>query len=439
MTTYLQISSYREVKNNPDGSEYFEIRTVCSTALAPFPDKNIFLFKIYNSRDPGADIFQRVCTISDIENYQNNRAAAILANEVYWRATEFTVSYDAINTANQSAQIISDRVNNLSNDYETYVNDFEASPEVSSYPTADATYIQGLKDTYTNEVTAFGTATTNATTASTARDDAETDVTASQSTLQDWVDQKDEICGNLGIGGGTEVGLAPSMLEAYTYFIDLLDTGVPSSALAILTAINTFITDFDKVKIVSTTTEKITLVAAGYVAAVPLDIGRAVTDNQGIPETGVLVSYDNTTRTWWVAEASGTFTGTMTIPFGTGTGDTDAPSVVDADGPLTPLRNLLSAAKTAFTTTYNLAAAHKANIATGNTDHIAKCTAAGVTVTNKTTAVTAAQTALGVAEIANTQAQAALQTAYDDVITAYDNVKDVCPDWSPVPPLPAAP
>ena len=372
MTTLLNIDSYRVVKTDAAGAEYFEVRTVCTSAASPFSNTGIFLFKIYNSRDPGAYIFTRVCTVYDIENYKKSRAAAIAANEIYWRFSEFTVEYDALSTADQSTQIISDRVNTLSNDYDTYVSDFVASPETSAYPTSDPTYIQGLKTTYATAVTDFSTATTSAATAASVVSSAEGDVTSVQAILQEWIDEKDAVCGN----GTTEVGLLVSMAEAHKYFEDLLDTSTETAgnSLAIIAAINTFITAFDNVRLStsSVTTQKVTMSSTAYTLAVPEDIGKPVIDTTPVtPIEGILVSYDNASYTWWVAQATGLFANTMSVTGGAGSG-TVTSSALGSTGPLEAFRGVLNTAKAAFVTTYDEAASHKSNIATGNANHIAK-------------------------------------------------------------------
>ena len=69
----------------------------------------------------------------------------------------------------------------------------------------------------------------------------------------------------------------------------------------------------------------------------------------------------------------------------------------------------------------------------------AVCTHVTEITTEKATATSTAESALNTKEATYIEAQAATQVAYDEVVTAYDAVKAVCPDWTPDPPVPAAP
>ncbi len=449
MGTHLTIESYRRDKLDDDGNEVFEVQTICTDEgdvdnATGLPDRGIFLFNIFNSRNAQADIFQRVCSINDLETYLYDRDAAIAANQEYWRDSDLTKTYDDLTTATQAATIISDRVNVLVGEYATYLDEFLADPEVSTYPTADPTYVESLKTTYTTKVTDFETSLETSDDAETARDTAQTTLTTARDSLTEWQETQDLVCGGNVSEEGNRYGLKTYVTEIANAFKNLYDGSGTSpydtDAEAVKGVMDTFISSVESVQMGSAATVRLTVPLGTAPAAT--DIGKEVTATDG--GSGYLISYDAVKHYWWIGdEDGGDWTGTAAVTGGTGSGAISA-EVPSGDGPLDDLSTLVTSRDKLGTT---LNAIIAAGLPTKMVDAIDKeiegadavCATVTATATGKATAVTTGESDLSTKETTYIEAEAAVQVAYDEVTAAYEAVKAVCPDWSPVPAVPAHP
>lgn len=465
MGTHLKVDYTRSVTTNDQGNEIFEILSECSdkglvdqgTGLN---DTGIFLFSIFNSRNAAADVFQRVCTINDLEVYLDDRDAAIAANQEYWRNYTLTRTYTELTTAVSAVRALDDRINALVNDYATYIGQFKTDPSPApgtyeTYPTADPDYVTELKADYATTVEDFETDLAASTAAKTTRDNAVTALSDAQTDLEEWQEAQLKVCGGDINAVAYQVGLSSYVTDIANAFKNLFDnTGaVPpphydtyvKGTGGVKDVMDTFIASVENVQMGNgpVETEKLTVTAGTN--PVPGDIGRAVTATAGSgTATGYLVAYDIANHFWWVVNVAATGdwnTGdTVAVTGGTGSGQLDA----HAPAPLGPLDGLslledsrddLGTTIDAISITDGILA--KANAASG------AATAACVYITDitaeKAIDVTTAETAISTAETAYIEAQAATQAAYAAVTAAYTAVKAVCPDWSPVPPVPAAP
>jgi len=461
MGTHLKMEYTRSVTTNAAGDEIFRIVSECTdpgeinngTGLE---DKGVFIYSIFNSRNPAADIFQRVCTVNDLETYQNDRDEAIANNDTYWRSYTLTRDYTELSTAVKAITVIGDRVNALVNDYTTYFDEFKVVPAdpdgTKTYPTADADYVTALKATYETKVDDFTDALLLQTTADTALSTANDTLVASRDSLKEWQETRDLVCGGNLSEEGNRYGLKTYITEVANAFSNLYDGSGTSpyvtNADAVKDALTTFVNSAEYVKMGdgSVYTQRIA-VTPGQ-SPVLSDIGRIVLPDGGTSTaSGILVAYDYNNNYWWVVNVTQTgvweLGDTIKIDFGSARGTITA--VVDSpEGPLNGLADVITLRYGLESTLNAIIAAGIPTIAHNAIDDlddgaIAVCEHVTDITADKSLAVTTAETDLYTKEAAYIAAQAATQAAYDEVITAYDNVKDVCPDWSPVPPLPAQP
>lgn len=458
MGTHLTIASTRVDKLDAAGNEVFEILTTCTDEgdvgnATGLPDRGIFLLNIFNSRNAQADIFERICSINDLEAYLTDRDAAIAANQSYWRADTTTKTYDAITTAKQAVIIISDRINTLVNEYAAYIGDFKTdpSPETSTYPTADPTYIESLKTVYTTKVEDYETAEEAEDDAKTARDTADTTLTTLRDSLKDWQQAYDKVCGGNLSDEGNEYGLSPYVTIVANAFKDLFnnsgiaqyDTFVSGTG-GVKDAMDTFISSVENVQLgcgtIVTWMKRLEITPG--IPPLPSDIGRKVLSSAG--GNGYLTAYDLDNDYWWVGAQSGDWgvgTGTVTIVSGSTATGSVAAATDSSDGPLADLPALVTSRDDLATTidTISITDGILATATAALTDATDACQFITDIVDGKATGISAAESNLNTTEATYIEAQAATQVAYDVVTAAYEAVKAVCPDWTPDPPVPAHP
>ena len=457
MGTHLKVEYTRQVKLDVDGNEVFEIYANCvdegqvadGTGL---PDRGIFLLNIFNSRNALADIFQRVCSINDLETYSDSRDTAIANNQEYWRSYELTKTYESLQVAKQAVTIFGDRINTLVNDYATYINDFATTPPTGdeTYPTADPTYVAELKTTYSDKSTAFDAAQETETDAEDDRDAAQATLTEARDSLKEWQETQDLVCGGNLSEEGNRYGLKIYVTEIANAFKNLYD-GSGSSPYApnaddVKAAMDAFIDSVENVQLGSGSTWMKRLTVVSGVGPVPSDIGRKVQIEGGAAGYGYLTAYDLDNNYWWVGAQSGAWTIGLNVEIVSGSaaiGELTATSTAP-EGPLAGLPALTTSRDDLEST---LDVIVTADLPTRMVDAIthatdganAVCTHVTEITTEKATATSTAESALNTKEATYIEAQAATQVAYDEVVTAYDAVKAVCPDWTPDPPVPAAP
>jgi hypothetical protein len=300
-----------------------------------------------------------------------------------------------------------------------------------------------LKTTYSDKVEAFDTAKEAQDSAEDDRDTAETTLDDARDSLVEWQETQDLVCGGNVSEEGNRYGLKVYVTEIANAFKNLYDgSGVSpydTNVETVKNVMDVFIGSVDEVQMGSAATYRLTVPPGTH--PISTDVGRLITTTGG--GSGTLISYDTSHNYWWVGNAAGSMTGTISVTGGVGQGAISA-SAAASDGPLDQLSTLENSRDDLGNTIDAIIAA---DLPTKMDDAINKaieganavCTTVTTTTTAKATAVTTAESDLKSKETAYIEAQAATQAAYDEVMTAYDAVKAVCPDWTPDPPLPAAP
>lgn len=159
------------------GSVKYTVTTTCTVA-GTLQDTSIFVLGILTPEDPKDDTFTRVIDIADVSTYLTNRDSAISQGDNLWRAATMTLTYDDIQTANAAWKELSNRINLLVTNYDTYLTEFETftAGDVIIYPAVDASKVTELKN-------AYATAATAVTVAQTASDVHISECTALETTL----------------------------------------------------------------------------------------------------------------------------------------------------------------------------------------------------------------------------------------------------------------
>jgi hypothetical protein len=447
MSSHTQIKETRTVLRDADDNQTYQMRLDCVDE-GPLNDKGVFVFQIFNTRNALADIFQRVAEVVDVETYVDDRDLAVSNGDEYWRTSSHTLTFDDVEVATAAVRTISDRVNTLVNDFVTYQTDFETTPpdhETLNFPTAEPTIINERKEEYEDSVTDYNTAVESGSEAITARDDAQTALDTANTDLLEWQKAQDKVCGGNISGTSNEIGLNSYVTDVANAFKNLYNGsggGVyATNAVAVKAAMNTFIGTVENLELASSNTKRLTVIPGK--APVPTDIGKKVQIAGGAAGYGYLTAYDLDDNYWWVNNQSGVWTDALNVEVVSGSGaygELQAHPTV-SDGPLAGLSDLEDSRDDLTDTLATIALPDgildKADDALADaTDTCSYVT--GITNT-KTTEAAAAAADLKTKEAAAITAQGAIAAAYAAVITAYDAVKEVCPTWSPDPPLPAQP
>lgn len=445
MGSHTQLKEIRTVYRDADDVIMYKMEVECIDE-GPLEDTGVFVFQIFNSRNPLGDIFQRVATVTDLEMYDNDRDVAIARGDEYWRNDNHILEFDDVEVATAAVRTLSDRVNTLVNNYTTYKTDFETDPsgETLNFPTSDPTIIDERKAEYEDAVTAFNTAQTNEATALTARDDATTALSDANDTLLGWQEEKDRICGGNESGEGEKVGLKPEMDDVGNAFLETYNGtgsftwGASSNLVAFKDAVDAFYDDATAIIVGGTPNEFLRLTVTVSTPAVASDIGKEVTDGTTPGYLVAISTVSSGSQYWWIGDSSTAITGSVTITGGSGAG-TIADKDSSGNNPFDGILDVLKAASTAAGAVIAAASDYISETPTAITDHVTACNEVTSTTATKLTDVTTAETSLKEKEAAYLTAQGATQAAYDVVLEKYDAVKEVCPTWSPDPPLPAQP
>lgn len=444
-TTHTQIKETRTVLRDANGDQIYRNVLECVNE-GPLDDKGVFVFQIFNTRNALADIFQRVCVVVDVETYVDDRDEAIANGDEYWRGSVYTLEFGDIEVAVAAVRTISDRVNTLVNDFVAYQTSFETpSPdhETLSFPTAEPTIIEERKADYATAVSEYEATQEIAVDDLTAKADADDALSAAVSDLGEWQAEKDKICGNLG-SGGVEKGLKPEMDDTGKAFLELYDGTEAFSWATNTTAFKSAVQSFydSATEITSGGSASVFLKCTVSCPALAgaADVGKAVYQS-ATSVTGYLAAVapiDSSTQTWWVSAASGMNATGVTLD---GAGGYSVDTIVDTTGagPYAALLTTLNGELAKMISALDSAMPYKAYTTAAILDHADACTEVSTAVDSKTLALTAAQSDVTSKEAAYITALGAIQAAYAVVISAYDAVKEVCPSWSPDPPLPAQP
>jgi hypothetical protein len=430
----IQINEVRTVKY-VGGVQTFEIFVTC-TGKGDLPHTGIFVHRILDSRNSLDDEFQRVANVADITTYEADRDEANRLHAEYWLSSTVTLTYTEIEVADQAVRILSDRVNTLATDWETYQASFDTHEEYPdgrdyTFPTGDVTYIEEVKADYATAVSDYDTAVDTFATATADYDDSVTALAAANSELSNWTAQY-----NLIHGGGGEAGIYPQFLFANTKFDVLCDDGG-----TIISSINTFLSALDQIILAPNSGSYLVRLtmnpAEAYTSPGANSIGKTVTSSGGA--TGVLHYYQDSTKEWWVTKEAGSFAAPQTVSVPGGGAGTIGAVLRYTPVPYYSIYETLKAAKVSFVEVLNEAEIASSQIANGLTYCEGAATATQLIVQDKQDSVSTAQSAVDEKKKTQLDATAAVKAAYDAVIAAYDKVKEVCPDWSPDPPLPAQP
>ena len=445
MTDYTKITETRTVYRDSNGNQLYRILVEC-TDSGDLSDTGVFVFRISDTRNALSDVFQRVATLSDLDDtytdgYKNNRDAAVAAGDTYWRSNTHSFDYDDLDVAVAAVRTLSDRINTLVDDYTTYKASFEAASEELNFPTSDPTIVAEREAAYETAVSDFDTAKDAQDAALDARDDAQDALTAANADLSDWQTEKDTICGN----GVSIQGLKPEMDATGNAFLELLDGSGEftwgSDATTFKNAVQAAYDDATEIICGTDGSTFVKLAVTVITQVVPADIGKPVSNGTATGYLTAVSTVNASSQNWWVGNISGgSFAAGNSVTVG-GVTRGDVASVDSAaKSPFFTLLSNLNTALANMTTALSSAEAYKTRTEDGITDHVLACEAVTDTVEDvKEPAVTAAQQALEQKETAYITAQAATQAAYDEVIEKYDAVKEVCPSWTPTTPLPAQP
>ena len=329
-----KIESTRDVVNR-EGEQQFRIITVC-TDRGDLPDIGLFVKEIIDADDHTQDSFVRIVDIVDFQEYLADRTDAIHAGALYWRDYILSKYYTDVEVADAAKTAISDRVNDLTQQYNTFTTTFEQDPaEELSFPTEEDTAIQATKTAYSTAYTAYTAADSAATVAA-------ADKTEAEDTLSDANDAADLASMLYTSASARTAEMTAAWLAMNTF---------NGHAQTFEEAVQTFITAYD--------------------------------NNGG---SGV------TTQRNTLEEAHNVFVANRT-PFTTSTNEANAIGITN----------------------------HQNHAQKINMDLLQP--ANGVKIT--------AEADLNNKSQALTEAEAAVQTAYATLETAYNNVKDICPTWTP--------
>lgn len=87
-------------------------------ASAPFGDGAFILVKIGATQPE--DTYQNICTYADVIRYGTDRAAAVVATELYYRITTWTKNYASAEDVEGAATLQQQRTQSLCDDFATY-------------------------------------------------------------------------------------------------------------------------------------------------------------------------------------------------------------------------------------------------------------------------------------------------------------------------------
>jgi len=423
-----KITSEREAIRVGD-TQYFKVYVSCTDG-GDLPDTYPFVKKIVSPGDPQQDVFTRIVEIVDLDEITASRNVALSNGDTYFRDSAFSKLYTDLEVATAAVQAIRDRLNTLTTDYVAYDEDFvtTGAGEDSEYPSSSPTAIQELKDDYSTARTAY---------------------------LAVW-DQVPAL--EAAYAAGTEkVQLYSEVSIAYSTWLERLGDlkgttdivkvtwdNYPGLLPAILTGIDLFMNNYTSLfEYYQAATVSVPLDVGTWTNLSESDLGLSVSQQAPGTSTGKLIAYDNTNHTVLVNPTDPVASNDFINPSAPGSigftiGGTTTYTQTDDGGMITPLgsfgpniQDLKARRDLLFTQAQTLESANAKYTATGYTSlllMISDFTAA--TLEWETKAQEAAQELGSIYEqVAEITADAA--TAYEAVQSAYEAVKEVCPNWSP--------
>jgi hypothetical protein len=151
-----QLEQERHVELVSGASQSFVItsRLISATIPDELPHINVFVLAVTDVTDPKSDTLARVAMLADLTTLPIGRTAGIAApgpNGIEFLTPIVTNSYSTLETANDAATAVQDRVGALINDWETFRTQFNApdpTPAIITVPKVDVSQKQALIDAY---------------------------------------------------------------------------------------------------------------------------------------------------------------------------------------------------------------------------------------------------------------------------------------------------
>lgn len=433
MTTKTIVNEVRSILS-VGGIATYRIALDC-TDKGDLPDTGLFVYQIVNELDPQTDVFVRIAELVDVIGnavIPNTRSAALSAQSEYFRSDLLTKDYTDLDTANSAVTAIFDRINALTNDYNNAYTNFIGVPtEDIEFPSPEPSEVENLKTAYNTSYDAYNDALAEQSAAEAGLAGPQTYLATVQTALDEWKQmltyENLRVADLSSVQGtfNTYVGQG----ESFTSYVN----GV----------VTTYGTRF------GSTTLKIDAQVGGYVSAVVADLGKTVVQTYpGGSDTGTLVAYNNTTRTWWVVPiGASTFLRIDQIEVdpspGTGVGrmiPTSATSAVQVgmgpmDSEITTLRNTKDTF-VGYTATARTEVVKAGTVLSGLSSDTTYIQAR---IDEYTALLAGAQQSITDSQVAYNTAQGNTQTAYTALEDAYDAAKTVCPNWTPENSFPPTP
>jgi len=153
MATFEQVRNVELVSGT---AEAFVITNRMVSANIPYelPHVNVFVISIADVTDPKQDTLARVAMISDLSTIPIGRDNGIAnpgVNGLEYLSACAVISYPDLETANDAATAMQDRVNALVTDWITYNTEFSAPdpvPAIYTFPSVNPSQLQQLISTY---------------------------------------------------------------------------------------------------------------------------------------------------------------------------------------------------------------------------------------------------------------------------------------------------
>lgn len=125
----------------------YRLETTVLTA-GELPTTAIFVYTI-SKEDLSKDLFNRIASVSDLENLSVDRAAAIAAKGTEYLRSFNQIQYTDLEIAKQAKAMLTSRVNSLINTWVTFRDNFQQYNNQRQYfPTVDPDYETQLKKNY---------------------------------------------------------------------------------------------------------------------------------------------------------------------------------------------------------------------------------------------------------------------------------------------------
>ena len=123
MATSVKLTQVIDIVTPPvPGQDNYTLETTYSEAspLGGKWDNEFLLIKIIVPGDDTQDVYQHVCTVADLEKYENDRAQAVINTDDYYRIETWTLSFENLEDTNAEATLQQQRTQYLVDDWEAY-------------------------------------------------------------------------------------------------------------------------------------------------------------------------------------------------------------------------------------------------------------------------------------------------------------------------------